>query len=83
VHFPWGPKPLFEPILNNIQKNLIFEDQIRVTLNLWVREPLSKIIKNTGTPFTKTDYLAPLEIMKGLSFANFLISEPNAIIIME
>ena len=30
----------------------------------------------------KIDYLAPLEIAKGLSFANFLINEPNALTTM-
>jgi hypothetical protein len=50
---------------------------------MWTREPLSKVIKNTGTSIQNSDYLAPLETMKGLSFANFLLNEPNAITTME
>jgi len=75
-------KKNFEPSLNNIQKNLIFEDQIRVTLNLWTPLPLANIIKKSESK-DEIDFLAPLAVVNGLSFANFIINEPNAITTMN
>ena len=51
-------------------------------MNLWPRKPLSTVIKKFES-FNAIDYLAPLEVTKGLSFANFLINEPNALSIMD
>jgi len=47
-------------------------------MNLWVPKPLASIIKKPENK-NEIDFLAPLVVAKGLSFANFIINEPNAI----
>jgi hypothetical protein len=47
-------------------------------MNLWTPIPLAKIIKKAENK-NEIDFLAPLVVAKGLSFANFIINEPNAI----
>ena len=47
-------------------------------MNLWPNQPLAKVIKGFETK-DYIDYLAPLKITNGLSFANFLINQPNAL----
>jgi hypothetical protein len=50
-------------------------------MNLWVPKPLASIIKKPENK-NEIDFLAPLVVAKGLSFANFIINEPNAITTM-
>jgi len=48
---------------------------------LWTPLPLASIIKKSEKK-EDIDFLAPLVVANGLSFANFIINEPNAITTM-